>query len=52
MDGQVALDLTGQDRATLSAVASNAQGMFSQDEVDAATKTLRSGSTTRSRPLS
>jgi hypothetical protein len=41
MDGQVALDLTGQDRATLSAVASNAQGMFSQDEVDAATKTLQ-----------
>ena len=30
-----------QDRATLSAVASNAQGLFSQDEVDAATKTLQ-----------
>jgi hypothetical protein len=41
MDGEIALDLTGQDRATLSAVASNAQGLFSQDEIDAATKTLQ-----------
>jgi hypothetical protein len=41
LDGEIALDLTGQDRATLSAVASNAQGLFSQDEIDAATKTLQ-----------
>jgi hypothetical protein len=41
LDGEIALDLTGQDRATLSAVASNAQGLFSQDETDAATKTLQ-----------
>jgi hypothetical protein len=41
MDGEVALDLTGQDRATLSAVASNAQGLFSQEETDAAAKTLQ-----------
>src|SRR5882672_1583410 len=41
LDGEVALDLTGQDRATLSAVASNAQGLFNQDEIDAATKTLQ-----------
>ena len=38
MDGEIALDLTGQDRASLSAVASNAQGLFSQDEIDAATQ--------------
>ena len=41
LDGQIALDLTSQDRATLSTVASNAQGLFSGDEVDAATKTLQ-----------
>jgi hypothetical protein len=41
LDGEIALDLTGQDRSTLSAVASNAQGLFSQDETDAATKTLQ-----------
>ena len=41
LDGQIALDLTTQDRATLSVVASNAQGLFSEDEVDAATKTLQ-----------
>ena len=41
LDGQIAVDLTAQDRATLSAVASNAQGLFSEDEVDAATKTLQ-----------
>jgi hypothetical protein len=40
MDGQIAVDLTGQSRATLSAVASNTGNLFSQDEVDAATKTL------------
>jgi hypothetical protein len=41
LDGQIAVDLTGQDRATLSVVASNAQSLFSDDEVDAATKTLQ-----------
>ena len=41
LDGQIAVDLTTQDRATLSVVASNAQGLFSEDEVDAATKTLQ-----------
>ena len=41
LDGQIALDLTTQDRATLSVVASNTQGLFSEDEVDAATKTLQ-----------
>jgi hypothetical protein len=41
LDGQIAVDLTSQDRATLSVVASNAQGLFSEDEVDAANKTLQ-----------
>src|SRR3979409_1353226 len=41
MDGQIAVDLTGQSRATLSAVASNTGKLFSQDEIDAATKTLQ-----------
>ena len=41
LDGQIAIDLTGQDRATLTVVASNAQGLFSEDEVDAAAKTLQ-----------
>lgn len=40
MDSQIAVDLTGQTRATLSAVASNTGNLFSQDEVDAASKTL------------
>jgi hypothetical protein len=40
MDGQIAVDLTGQSRATLSAVASNTGNLFSQDEADAAAKTL------------
>jgi hypothetical protein len=40
MDGEIAVDLTGQSRATLSAVASNTGNLFSQDEVDAAAKTL------------
>ena len=39
LDGEIAVDLSGQDRATLSAIASNAQGLFSQDEIDAAAKT-------------
>jgi hypothetical protein len=42
LDGQVAVDLSGQSRATLSAVADNAQGQFTADEATAATKTLQS----------
>jgi hypothetical protein len=42
LDGKVAVDLTGQSRATLSAVASNGQGMFSKDESAAATGALQS----------
>src|SRR5258706_4800533 len=41
LDGQVAVDLSGQSRATLSAVADNAQGQFTADEAAAATKTLQ-----------
>jgi hypothetical protein len=41
LDGQVAVDLSGQSRATLSAVADNAQGQFTTDEATAATKTLQ-----------
>jgi hypothetical protein len=40
IDGEIAVDLTGQTRASLSAVAANTGNLFSQDEVDAATKTL------------
>lgn len=40
IDGEIAVDLTGQTRATLSAVASNTGNLFSQDEVDAAARTL------------
>lgn len=42
LDGQVAVDLTGQSRATLSAVASNAEGLFSADESEAAGIALQS----------
>jgi hypothetical protein len=42
LDGKVAVDLTGQSRATLSAVASNNQGVFSKDESAAATQALQS----------
>jgi hypothetical protein len=42
LDGQVAVDLSGQSRATLSAVANNAQSQFTADEATAATKTLQS----------
>jgi hypothetical protein len=42
LDGQVAVDLTGQSRATLSAVASNAQNLFSTDESTAAATALKS----------
>jgi hypothetical protein len=41
LDGKVAVDLSGQSRATLSAVADNAQGQFTTDEATAATKTLQ-----------
>jgi hypothetical protein len=42
LDGKVAVDLTGQSRATLSAIASNSQGIFSKDESTAATEALQS----------
>ncbi|MGH6621452.1 MAG: hypothetical protein ACREF6_18045 [Alphaproteobacteria bacterium] len=42
LDGQVAVDLTGQSRATLSAVASDALGLFSADESKAAGIALQS----------
>jgi hypothetical protein len=42
LDGQVAVDFSGQTRATLSVIADNAQGQFSTDEVTAATRTLQS----------
>ena len=42
VDGQVAVDLSGQSRATLSAVASNTQGLFTKDETAAATQALQS----------
>jgi hypothetical protein len=41
LDGEIAVDLTGQDRATLSVIASSTPGQFSQDEIDAAAKTLQ-----------
>ena len=42
LDGQVAVDLSDQTRATLSVVADNAQSQFTPDEVTAASKTLQS----------
>src|SRR6266849_5764369 len=41
LDGQVAVDLSSQTRATLSAVATNAQSQFSTDEATAAVKALQ-----------
>jgi len=41
LDGQVAVDMTSLSRATLSAVASNSQGLFTQDESAAAATTLQ-----------
>jgi hypothetical protein len=41
LDGKVAVDLTGQSRATLSAVASNTLGLFTPDETTAASNTLQ-----------
>lgn len=40
LDGKVAVDLTGQSRAALSAVAANADGLFSGDERTAAATEL------------
>jgi hypothetical protein len=42
LDGQTAVDLSGQSRATLSAVAANTGTLFSADETAAATKELQS----------
>jgi len=42
LDGQAAVDLTGQSRATLSAVASNTLSLFTNDETTAATNALQS----------
>lgn len=41
LDGEVAVDLSGKSRATLSAVANNTLGQFTADETTAATKTLQ-----------
>jgi hypothetical protein len=41
LDGQVAVDLSGQTRATLSLVADNALGQFTTDETTAAAKALQ-----------
>ena len=42
LDGQVAVDFTSQSRATLFAVASNAQGLFTTDEREAASSAMQS----------
>jgi hypothetical protein len=42
LDGQVAVDFSGQTRATLSVISDNTQSEFSSDEVTAATKSLQS----------
>jgi len=42
LDGQVAVDFSGQTRAMLSVISDNAQSQFSKDEVTAATKALQS----------
>lgn len=41
LDGQVAVDFSSQSRATLSAVASNASGLFSSDESKAAASEMQ-----------
>ena len=41
LDGQVAVDFTSQSRATLSAIASNAQRLFSKEETEAAKSALQ-----------
>jgi hypothetical protein len=42
LDGQVALDMTSQSRASLAIVTSNTQGLFTKDESAAAAATLQS----------
>jgi hypothetical protein len=42
LDGQVAVDFTSQSRATLFAVASNAEGLFTAGEREAASSALQS----------
>ena len=42
LDGQVAVDFSGQTRATLSVIADNVASQFSTDEVTAATRILQS----------
>jgi len=42
LDGQVAVDFSGQTRAMLSVIADNAQGRFLNDEATAATRALQS----------
>ncbi len=42
LDGKVAVDFSSQSRATLSAVASNADGLFSSDESAAAKSEMQS----------
>jgi hypothetical protein len=42
LDGKVAVDFSSQSRATLSAVASNTDDLFSQDETTAAASELQS----------
>src|SRR3569833_3534456 len=41
LDGKVAVDFSSQSRATLSAVASNTDGLFTSDESTAATNALQ-----------
>jgi hypothetical protein len=41
VDGQVAVDMTGQSRETLAAIAANSQGLFTSDESAAASSTLQ-----------
>lgn len=41
LDGQVAVDFSSQSRATLSAIASNASGLFTSDESKAATSEMQ-----------
>jgi len=41
LDGEVAVDFSSQSRATLSAIASNAQKLFSNDEIKAAQSVLQ-----------
>ncbi len=42
INGQIAIDFTGQDRGGLAVIASNTQGLFNKDEIDAAKSILQS----------